>query len=220
MAVLIIGAGGVWISGMGKNQGGNIAPNPLPDTSLFASPVTRTDRGSGEFSVGNSATPEARPKLYVQAPSPYPQSELANKKAVIVTDRGTIELKIYPDTPIASSNFIFLASHHFYDGLTFHRVVPGFVIQGGDPNGDGTGGPGYTLREANIKGDYSQGVVAWAKTASEPAGTAGSQFFIMLDKHPLPPDYASFGQVISGMDVVQKIQVGDKIQKVTVAPLR
>lgn len=153
-------------------------------------------------------------------PPTYSADQLKDKKAVIVTNKGTIEFQIFDDTPVASSNFIYLANTGFYNGLTFHRVEPGFVIQGGDPLGNGTGGPGYNVKETNIKGNYDTGIVAWAKTGSDPAGTVGSQFFIMLANTPLPPDYASFGKVIKGQDVVSKIQVGDVMQSVTIQPLQ
>ncbi|NLM55809.1 MAG: peptidylprolyl isomerase [Firmicutes bacterium] len=126
-------------------------------------------------------------------------------------DLGLIEIELYPDiAPNTVSNFISLVKQGFYDGLTFHRVVPGFVIQGGDPRGDGTGGPGYS-----IKGEFSRngflnglkherGVISMAR-GNHP-NSAGSQFFIMLDAAPhLDGWYAAFGRVISGMDVVDKI---------------
>ena len=106
-----------------------------------------------------------------------------------------------------AASFKSLADKGFYDNLTFHRVVPGFVIQGGDPNGDGSGGPGYTVEEAPPQDlQYTKGVVAMAKTGTEPAGTSGSQFFVVTaDDAQLPPDYALLGKVTSGQDVVDKI---------------
>ncbi|OGE24723.1 peptidylprolyl isomerase [Candidatus Daviesbacteria bacterium RIFCSPHIGHO2_01_FULL_38_8] len=144
-------------------------------------------------------------------------SELQNKKAVIVTNKGKIEFEIFPDAPKAASNFIFLTKKSFYDGLTFHRVVPGFVIQGGDPLGNGTGGPGYRFEDEPVTKKYDKGIVAMANAGPN---TNGSQFFIMLEDNPqLPPNYTIFGKVISGQDVVDKIVIGDVMQKVTIENL-
>src|SRR3989344_3939168 len=118
----------------------------------------------------------------------------------------------------AASNFIFLADDKFYDGLTFHRVVPGFVIQGGDPLGNGTGGPGYRFADEPVKRKYDKGIVAMANSGPD---TNGSQFFIMLEDNPgLPPNYTIFGKVTKGLDVVGKIAVGDMMETVTIAPLK
>lgn len=110
--------------------------------------------------------------------------------------------------PVTSNNFAYLAEQGFYDGLTFHRIVPDFVIQGGDPAGDGTGGPGYSVVE-EPPGDlaYRPGVVAMAKSGTEPSGTSGSQFFIVTGAGgtSLTPDYALVGEVSQGFDVVEKI---------------
>ncbi|KKQ74156.1 MAG: Peptidyl-prolyl cis-trans isomerase [Berkelbacteria bacterium GW2011_GWB1_38_5] len=140
---------------------------------------------------------------------------IQNKKAVVKTGKGTIEFELFANkAPITVSNFIYLAQKGFYDGLTFHRVVPGFVIQGGDPKGDGTGGPGYEFDDEKVEGEYKAGTVAMANSGPN---TNGSQFFICLDDQPtLPKQYSLFGQVISGMDVVKKIAVGDKIEKITI----
>lgn len=143
---------------------------------------------------------------------------LQNKKAVIQTPKGVISFKIYPEAAMAASNFIVLASNGFYDGLKFHRVESGFVIQGGDPLGDGTGGPGYQFPDEVSTRDYTKGTVAMANAGPN---TNGSQFFIMLEDHPeLPKQYTIFGQVISGQEVVDKIQVGDVMQRVTVENLQ
>ncbi len=117
------------------------------------------------------------------------------------------------DAPMTVSNFVALTMRGFYDGLTFHRVVPGFVIQGGDPSGNGTGGPGYKFDDEPVHRDYDEGIVAMANSGPN---TNGSQFFIMLADNPLPKQYTIFGKVTSGMDVVHKIVIGDKMTKVTV----
>ncbi len=129
------------------------------------------------------------------------------------TNQGTFAFDLnVKDSPNTTASFAALVRKGFFDGLAFHRIVPGFVIQGGDPNGDGTGGPGYTTVDpppADAK--YTKGVVAMAKTAAEPPGTAGSQFFVVTGADiGLPPDYALLGSVSSGMDVVDRIgKLGD-----------
>ena len=133
-------------------------------------------------------------------------------KAVIKMQNGeNIKLELYPDiAPITVENFVKLANQGFYNGVTFHRVVPGFVIQGGDPTGTGTGGPGWRIKgelaSNGVKNDlkHTRGVLSMART--QDPNSAGSQFFIMLDTHPhLDGEYAAFGKVTSGMEVVDKI---------------
>lgn len=130
-------------------------------------------------------------------------------KATIDTSFGKIVLEMYEkDAPKAVANFIALAQKGFYNNLTFHRVITGFMIQGGDPKGDGTGGPGYTFADEldentpSAKAGYKKGVLAMANAGPN---TNGSQFFIMLADYPLPHSYTIFGHVIFGQDVVDKI---------------
>ena len=140
-----------------------------------------------------------------------------SKKNPIVTltikDKGDIKIELYPEkAPNTVKSFIYLVQNGFYDGLTFHRVIPGFVIQGGDPNGDGTGGPGYQIKgefpnngfkKNNLK--HTRGMVSMARTLYS-NDSAGSQFFIVLEDLPdLDGDYAVFGKVIEGMYVVDAI---------------
>jgi len=129
------------------------------------------------------------------------------------TNQGTFAFDLdVKSSPKTTASFAALVRKGFFDGLTFHRIVPGFVIQGGDPNGDGTGGPGYTTVDPPPAGaKYTKGVVAMAKTQTEPPGTAGSQFFVVTGADiGLPPDYALLGNVSSGMDVVDRIgRLGD-----------
>jgi len=140
-------------------------------------------------------------------------------QATIVTDKGNIVVELYPDAPQGVNNFVTLAQNGYYDGLTFHRVEPGFVVQGGDPKGDGTGGPGYTI-PAEIKHLHPAGALAWARTGDESnpeRRSSGSQFYITLKDTPfLDGQYSVFGQVISGMEIVQKIGIGDKIQRIDI----
>lgn len=124
----------------------------------------------------------------------------------INTNRGLIVVELDPQyAPVTVNNFVFLAENHFYDGLKFHRVVPGFVIQGGDPQGTGSGGPGYKFKDETVWGNYTQGVIAMANSG---ANTNGSQFFITTanDTKTLKKTFNLFGRVVQGMDVVQKIQ--------------
>ena len=141
--------------------------------------------------------------------------DLENKGARIRTARGEIVFKLLGDeAPLAASNFVWLARHRFYDGLTFHRVEPGFVIQGGDPKGDGTGGPGYTFPDEPVRRPYLAGTVAMANAGSD---TNGSQFFIMLEDNPnLPPNYTIFGLVTEGLDVVRSTSRGDALESVSI----
>ena len=132
--------------------------------------------------------------------------------AVIETDRGAIELKFLEgDAPRAVENFRLLAEHHYYDGLTFHRIIPGFMIQGGDPNGDGTGGQSAWGPEfpdeirpdsALYKGGYKRGLVAMANHGAD---TNGSQFFIMHQDYELQPNYVLFAWVTKGLDIVDAL---------------
>lgn len=165
-----------------------------------------------------SQLPKKQIKQYAKFPGELAPSQLINKKAVIQTSKGTIEFEVYPEATKAASNFVFLSKDGFYDGLTFHRVVPGFVIQGGDPLGNGTGDPGYKFEDESVTKKYDKGIVAMANSGSN---TNGSQFFIMLEDNPgLPPNYTIFGKVIKGQDVVSKILVGDVMNKVTIESLK
>jgi len=123
--------------------------------------------------------------------------------AVLHTTVGDIVIELNAKaTPITANNFITLAKKNFYNGTIFHRVIEGFMIQGGDPKGDGTGGPGYTFADEPFAGDYNRGTVAMANAGPN---TNGSQFFIMHQNYPLPKNYIIFGQVVKGMEVVDKI---------------
>jgi peptidyl-prolyl cis-trans isomerase B (cyclophilin B) len=131
----------------------------------------------------------------------------------VQTNKGDFSFELSTDiSPCTTASFVGLAQKGFFDGLTFHRIVPGFVIQGGDPKGDGTGGPGYsTIDTPPADTTYDKGVVAMAKAGNEPAGTSGSQYFVVsADGVQLPPDYAVLGKVTDGIDVVEKIgRLGD-----------
>lgn len=125
-------------------------------------------------------------------------------KVVLKTTEGDIKIKVSAlDTPMSATNFIYLSRLGYYDGVIFHRVIKDFMIQTGDPLGNGTGGPGYTFNDEPFDGEYTRGVVAMANSGPN---TNGSQFFIVhQDSIGLPKDYVIFGKVIEGMDVVDKI---------------
>ena len=132
---------------------------------------------------------------------------------VVDTSKGSFTFELATKiSPCTTASFAGLVKKGFFDGLTFHRIVPGFVIQGGDPEGTGMGGPGYSTVDAPPKDtQYKKGLVAMAKTQAEPAGTSGSQFFVVTGADVgLPPDYAVLGNVTDGIDVVEEIgKLGD-----------
>ena len=137
--------------------------------------------------------------------------------AVIALDKGgEIRIEFFPDdAPKTVENFVTLAKKGFYDDLVFHRVVPGFVVQGGDPKGNGTGGPGYTIKAEFNKNKHVRGSVAMARSASP--DSAGSQFYITYGEQPhLDGSYTVFGKVTSGMEHVDQIKQGDKMKSVTI----
>ena len=141
-----------------------------------------------------------------------PSEKLSKSKtyvATVSTSCGDFEITLDAErAPVTGGSFKYLADQKFFDGLSFHRIVADFVIQGGDPNGDGSGGPGYTVVEAPPSDlTYDEGVVAMAKTQDEPAGASGSQFFVVTGAQAasLTPDYALLGTVTTGMDVAAKI---------------
>lgn len=194
------------------------SPSASPqELNFFKAPAPVASGANGQQQPQPSELPLAKNKKLSQFPGILKPEILQNKKAIIQTAKGRIELEIYPEASAAASNFILLSANGFYDGLTFHRVEPGFVIQGGDPLGDGTGGPGYQFPDEPVTRDYKKGAVAMANSGPN---TNGSQFFIMLEDNPaLPKKYTIFGQVIAGQDVVDKIAVGDVMQKVVIQNL-
>jgi cyclophilin family peptidyl-prolyl cis-trans isomerase len=179
-----------------RREAAAIYRNKLNEDRSTMVPPTRTyiDRGEIEDAIGR----------YEQDPS-----------AVIVTNRGEIEIELLFDlAPLTVINFIDLAESKFYDGLTFHRVVPNFVIQGGDPRGDGWGGPAHYIRCEYSNSPFIRGSVGMATSGKD---TGGSQFFIMHSAHPhLDARYTLFGHVINGMDVVDQIVRGDVIERIII----
>lgn len=140
------------------------------------------------------------------ADSNKPQMVIDQKKnytAILHTDAGDLEIALNARaTPITVNNFVWLAKKNFYDNTIFHRVIKGFMIQGGDPKGDGTGGPGYSFADEPFAGEYERGAIAMANAGPN---TNGSQFFIMHAAYPLPKDYVIFGQATKGLEAIDKI---------------
>ena len=166
-------------------------------------------RGSGCKQVraphARSAGHEKKPKRALDASKKW--------SLVISTNCGSFTVALdLSDAPQTTASLVALAKSGFFDGTAFHRIVPGFVIQGGDPTGTGQGGPGYsTVDKPPAAARYTRGLVAMAKTQDEAPGTAGSQFFVVTGTDAgLPPDYAVVGRVVAGLDVVERIgQLGD-----------
>ncbi len=163
---------------------------------------TTTENGCTVISSAPKSGPDNQSK---------PTATLDPSKTYLVTMKtncGAFTFKIdQAQSPNASASFVNLVQKGFFDNTVFHRIVPGFVIQGGDPTATGTGGPGYeTVDKPPASAAYTLGVVAMAKTSQQPAGTAGSQFFVVtVPNAGLPPDYAIIGKVTKGLDVVDRI---------------
>jgi peptidyl-prolyl cis-trans isomerase B (cyclophilin B) len=186
--------------------------------------VVTSGGGDDEGTAGVKRTFASAPPMTIDPTATY--------TATLETTKGTIVIALdAANAPTSVNNFVFLADKKFYDGLTFHRAATDFVIQGGDPKGDGSGGPGYTVQAELPTSPYAIGAVAWAKTGAEPPGTGASQFFIGTGATitTLPLEYGIIGQVTTGLDVAQQIgafapESGDgpltqsvRIKKVTIA---
>jgi cyclophilin family peptidyl-prolyl cis-trans isomerase len=142
--------------------------------------------------------------------SPPPLTIDASHKytAKIKTSAGEMTAELFPkDAPRTVNNFVFLARDGFYDGVIFHRVIPGFMVQGGDPTGTGRGGPGYRFEDEPVNRKYDKGTLAMANAGPN---TNGSQFFIMHSDYPLPPNYTIFGKLTDGNEVVDSIANASK----------
>jgi cyclophilin family peptidyl-prolyl cis-trans isomerase len=187
--------------------------------------------GSGSSSSSTTASKGPGKKGCTKVEQPAPREESLPKPkqtvkkgekltAIVETNCGTFDIALATsEAPITTNSFAYLAEEGFYDELTFHRIVPEFVIQGGDPTGTGTGGPGYSVTEAppaNLK--YTVGTVAMAKGGTDPSGRSGSQFYVVSGPQgeTLPPEYALVGHVTKGLDVVEKIgELGNAEEKPT-----
>ena len=200
------------VAGCGGDDEEQAAPAGTAEPAETAEPAataTPEDTG-GEQGNGCEKAGKAKPK---DAEFARPKRRLGAGKtyvATVKTNCGEFEITLDAErAPKTGGSFAFLAGKGFFDGLGFHRIVPGFVIQAGDPMGDGSGGPGYSVVEAPPEDlVYRKGIVAMAKTAIEDPGTSGSQFFVVTgDDAQLPPEYALLGEVTNGQDVVDLIGV-------------
>jgi peptidyl-prolyl cis-trans isomerase B (cyclophilin B) len=180
-------------------------------TTTAASSATTAARASGETARGCQSVPiPASHRSYHLKPPGHRLDPAKTYTVHVITNCGSFAFTLnVASSPKTASSFYALVKSGFYDNLTFHRIVPGFVIQGGDPAGNGTGGPGYTVVDpppANLR--YATGDVAMAKTGAQPSGASGSQFFIVLSSagaSQLTPVYALLGKVVSGLSVVKRI---------------
>jgi len=179
-----------------------LRPGGLGGTGSAASPSARPSTGASAAVVGNGSCPTSQPPAL-----PAGQT----RTVTLNTPKGAIVIQVKADlSPIAAGNFVALASCGFYDGTVFHRVVPKFVIQGGDPTGTGTGGPGYTIKDEPVTATYGRATVAMARSSGP--DSVGSQFFIVLDDSartaladPKYNNYQIIGAVTSGMEAVDAI---------------
>jgi peptidyl-prolyl cis-trans isomerase B (cyclophilin B) len=186
------------------------SPAPTPTPVADAEP-------SSEESSAMPENPADRANMY----SSPPEMQIDPTKvylATIETNKGPIELELYPEyAPKTVNNFVFLAREGFYDGLTFHRVISDFMIQGGDPTGTGTGGPGYQFEDEVTDNPltHETGVISMANAGAD---TNGSQFFITHSPQPhLDGQHTVFGKVISGQEVVNAIEQGDVMERIEIA---
>ena len=192
----------------------NLALLLLPVLAIFAWSQFRSNRSDSGQNTPKSSTTAKPVKKNTNQKAPVLTLDPTKKyTATMETTDGTMVIELdAKNAPIATNNFVSLSRQGFYDGLTFHRIVKDFVIQGGDPQGDGLGGPGYQVPGEVPTNNYELGSIAAAKTGADAPGLFGSQFFIVTGDQGvgLPNDYARFGKVSSGLDVALKIQDAPK----------
>lgn len=210
LIIFVLGAGIYFTVSRFKQDVGSVIASPTPspatlDFLLTKSPAPANGQPQAEL-------PLSKNKKLSQFPGTLKPDVLENKKAIIQTNKGIIQLKIYPEATMAASNFILLSANGFYDGLSFHRVED-WVVQGGDPEGTGRGGPGYQFPDEPVTKAYVKGVVAMANSGPD---TNGSQFFILKKDTQLSPNYTIFGAVVSGQEIVDQLAIGDVMQKVVI----
>jgi peptidyl-prolyl cis-trans isomerase B (cyclophilin B) len=199
-------AAGLVIAACGSNGGANSTAASYTNAAGRKVAVTNRDASSsGHCRAVQAPVPKGAQNI------PKPTLKLDPAKSYVVTlstNCGAIEIELdVRQAPLTTSSFAYLVQRGFYNDLTFHRVAANFVIQGGDPNGDGSGGPGYTIVEPPPSDmQYTLGTVAMAKTSADPAGTSGSQFFIVTSSDAsLPPQYALVGKVVGSLKGVRTI---------------
>ena len=231
VVVLLIGAGAIWFF---TGRGATAVDTPtataevppagatMPaDAVATVAPTTAapTTESTSEETSSMPEQPSARYNMYSEQPE-MQIDPTASYEATISTEKGDIIVDLDAGkAPMTVNNFVFLAREGFYDDVIFHRVEPGFVIQGGDPIGNGTGGPGYTV-PAEIGLEHVEGAIAMARLsdqANPERASSGSQFYITLAPTPhLDGAYTVFGHVVEGMDVVQSIEIGDVMESVNI----
>lgn len=173
----------------------NLLKEQLQNEAVESSPTAGSNNLVQDLPMKNIKQYPSPPELIIEEGKTY--------KAKLITSEGDIILELNTaQTPRTANNFIFLAKDGFYNDTIFHRVINGFMIQGGDPKGNGTGGPGYRFDDEEFEGEYTRGTIAMANAGPN---TNGSQFFIMHQDYPLPPNYVIFGKVTEGLEIVDKI---------------
>jgi cyclophilin family peptidyl-prolyl cis-trans isomerase len=219
-AVVLVAAVAIWFT-VGPGKPAAPAPTAAPTEPAESSSMTATTvpSESSEEEISSMPAPSGRNEMYSEPPEMQIDPG-KTYRATISTEKGDIVVDLDAGAaPETVNNFVFLAREGFYDGLTFHRVEPGFVIQGGDPLGTGTGGPGYTV-PAEIELKHVKGAIAMARRGDQvnpERASSGSQFYITLEETSfLDGAYTAFGQVVEGMDVVESIAVGDVISSITI----
>lgn len=198
---LLLAAAALALASCGSD--GDETATPLEEPEVTEAATTPAADG------GCREVPQPAPKPEGELEAPEAELDAGKRHEVVVTTNcGAFTIRLDPEAaPRAAASFVSLAEKGFYDGTFFHRIAPGFVLQGGDPTGTGTGGPGYSTEDRPAEGTrYTKGVVAMAKAGPEPAGTAGSQFFVVTAEDAgLPADYAVIGKVTDGLEVAEEI---------------
>jgi peptidyl-prolyl cis-trans isomerase B (cyclophilin B) len=217
LVLIVVAACAALVAGCGGNSGNDAgipdgSGSTQADTTSTQADTTTTPAGTSTTATGAGGCKKvAKPAPKAQPHLPKPTLTLDASKqwtATVTTNCGTFTIVLdVKRAPKTSASFASLAQKGFFNDLIFHRIVPGFVIQGGDPLGNGTGGPGYRVVEAPPKNlQYTHGIVSMAKAGNEPSGASGSQFFVVLgDNVGLPAEYALVGKVTKGLGVVDKI---------------
>ena len=201
IVALSLSLSGCQVAGIGSPEATAI---PTAAPTATEAPATPTAASTGQNTNGTGSAAAAKqwtspPKMTIDVHKTY--------KIVMQTNKGDFTITLLPkEAPLAANNFLFLVQHHFYNGIKFHRIIKSFMIQGGDPQGDGTGGPGYGFAiEPPAHDDYTKGMVAMANTGQP--NSNGSQFFIMTTDNSgkLPKTYSIFGKVTAGLQTIDKI---------------